>query len=313
MKFLILCENQSHRWNRGHQQFRDSIGRVHDARYYGPKYDIYNSLSKTNHVPTILQYYEAAEDWVPDFIITWHWRYTLPFMGLGEVKVKKIHLLCDFTGAIPGFAGNLGQYWPLCLRDKYDIYFAASYQVMRWFKQNAPMERIHYLPFGVDETVFRPMRVEDKWDVFTGWSLYDAVYPLRGPIEKILRGNLGDLRLNISRVFGEAFVRTINESLVVLNTSNAYHTMNQKTFEVMACGRLLLTERVQEMTDLGYKDMIHYVAFSNPIEVIDKIRMLIKHPKMREEIANYGYYLTLKKNTNLHRVEEMTNVLRDTF
>lgn len=312
MKILMLSPNQITRWNPGHQQFRNAIGEQHDVKYYGPGYTDHTKMHHNNHLPHILQYYHDWFEWRPDAIMTYGWRYTLPFSGLKECKIMKIHFVCDFTPAIPGWMGTRGSYMKMMRDHDYDLYFAMSYQVIQWFTENWPRKKVLFLPFGVDEKVFKPLPIKKENDVYVGWSNHEAIYPLRGPVEAALRDeSLHDFKVLIKRVFGQGFVLAINRAKINLNTSNAFRTMNMKNFEVMACRSVLITERVQEMDDLGFVEDSHYVSFSNVRELLEKIHSLIDSPRVMGNIATLGYKRTMAGHTNRHRVAEMTRGINE--
>jgi len=315
MKILFLSPNQRTRWNPGHQHFRDEIGVTNDVKYYGPGYRDHQLLDKLNYIPRILEYYENEMNWIPDVIMTYGLRYTIPFIGFKKVKLPKIHFICDFTPFVPNkWPGTIGTYKAMLDSHEYDLHFSLSYQVMNWFAKNDRSKCIRYLPFGVDEKVFYPKKLTKMWDVYVGWSNHDTLYPFRKPLQDELKNQATNgLRVLIKRVFQQGFVETMNMSNIVLNTSNIFNTMNMKTFEVMACASLLLTEYTQELEDLGYEDMIHYVSYSNITECMEKIYMLLNNPEMMQDIADEGYRLTVSQNTNAHRVSKMMEMIHETL
>lgn len=314
MKILILNPNQIARWNPGHQQFRDAIGNFHDCRYYGPKYADYNNngIGDRNHLQNILKYYTHTENWVPDAILTYGYKYSVPFKGLGETKIPKIHILCDYTPPIPNWPGTIKNYWPMLQDHNYDIFFAMSYQVIKWFNSNYAKKPIFFLPFGVDATWCRPMEnVSVTSNVYIGWSSHDVVYPIRRELERRFKEEFEGVK--IGRKFHDAFVREMNAAYLNPNTSNAFNTMNMKTFEVMACNRVLLTEWTDELEDIGFRHGVHYLGYHTVEECIDFAHLLLADPKYMASVAKRGYELTLQKHTNDHRVVEMTGRINETI
>lgn len=315
MRILFLSPYQGNRWNPGHQHFRDAIQWQHDVKYYGPQYSDHQLLDKLNHVPTILEYYKSnCNGWTPEIIMTYGYRYTLPFQDLNKIKIPKVHFLCDFTPAKDLWPGTATAYYSMIKIHEYDIFFALSYQAKELLLSYNPDAKVFFLPFGVDEKIFCPEIFPDHYkrtDVYIGWSNNDAVYPLRRPIEEALVKRLGKTRVVIKRRFGEAFVRQINLSKISVNTSNIFRTMNMKNFEVMACACALFTEKVQEMNDLGFVDGQHYVSFRTPDELVDEIEYYLHYNDLLSDIAFAGYKLVKEKHTNKYRVEEMTRRLEN--
>jgi len=313
MKILMLSPNQATRWNPGHNQWREAVGKQHDVRYYGQGYKDFTIPGGLNHVPSILEFYRIARHWVPDVVMTYGYRYSTQFTGLREIKIPKVQIVCDFTRPIPNSPGTISYYYPWIKMQEFDVLFCMSYQVLRWFEKHDPKQKIFYVPFGVDEKIFKPKTYEKgpKYYAYVGWSKHDAIYPLRTPVEKMLREEYTTEEVLIKRSFGKAFIENINRALLNLNTSNVYRTMNMKTFEVMACASCLVTEKVQEIEDLGYRDMIHYIAYKDVGDLSEKMWAMKDVPNIIQDIANAGYRLTIKENTNKHRVEDMTRRLNE--
>lgn len=313
MKILVLSPNQITRWNPGHQHFRNAIGLFNDCKYYGPGYGVFERLNKLNYVPDILQYYHVQYSWVPDIIVTYGYKYTLPFEGLNHPsryqKIPKVHFICDFTPAIKGWNGTIKEYLSMMRRDNYDLYFALSYQVMDWFERNWSDKKIFFLPFGVNEDIFKKIKTPKENNVYIGWSNHEAIYPLRRPLEKAFSEQFE--KVKIRRFYNQLFVSEMNSSHIVLNTSNAFNTMNMKTFEVMACGSLLLTEWTKELNHLGFRHGIHYVSYKTVNEAISHAKLLLENKTIMNEIATRGYNLTLEKHTNNHRVKRMMRILNE--
>lgn len=315
MEILFLSPNQTGRWNQGHQQFRDAIGKDHLCRYYGPKYPVFAENHNGVDVPQILQFYWDKKGWRPDVIMTYHWKYTLPFQGLGHIRIPKIHFLLDFTPFVPNkWSGTMHSYVPMIDRDRYDVYFALSYQVMDYFETVRPHDTIFYLPFGVDHRVFKPLDVPYRHDVFTGWSRVDGVYPTRPVIEDALKENFPagkGYKLFIGRSFNQAYIRTLCASKIVMNAGNIYGTMNMKHFEVMATRTLMFTDYTREFQDLRFKNEEHCIIYQTIDDLVDKVRYYLDHPSQADKIAQAGYAKTLEGHTNQHRVETMFQRLAD--
>jgi glycosyltransferase involved in cell wall biosynthesis len=271
---------------------------------------MHKEFNKLNHVPEILTHLKNIYRWKPDLILTYGWRYSMPFSGLGMIKeIAKAHIICDFTPAVPGWRGTINEYFPMLTDHDYDFYFTMSYQAKKFMDSHFKSKKIFFLPFGVDHEFFRPTEERKLLnDAYIGWSNHSVLYPLRRPIEDLAKKSKS--KILIKRIFQKAFVNTMNESLMVLNTSNVFRTLNMKVFEVMACNRLLITERVQELDDLGFKPFVHYFPFEKPQEVIDLIETFSgENRKYAEKVAEAGYRKTLEGHTNDHRVWEMTHKL----
>ena len=89
MKCLILSPNQINRYNWGHQLFRNEIGKQINTTYYGAGFPHFNPELNVNEI--VKKYCPKA-----DFIITYGWRYSKDFKGLGDVNIPKIHITVDY-------------------------------------------------------------------------------------------------------------------------------------------------------------------------------------------------------------------------
>lgn len=311
MKILFLSPNQRTRWNPGHQHFRDEIGKSHDVFYYGAGFWTWEDFNMQVHVPTLLNELETSHSWVPDVIMTYGLKYTWPFQGLGEVKkIPKIHFLCDFTPPCHGWPGTQVEYLQMLQRDKYNGIFVLSYQARDWFYQHQPGMNVEYLPFGVDENYFKYDRQKRMFerDFFIAWSRHDAIYPYRPKIEQVVKKmekRHGFSHL-IKRTFGEGFVDQIHKARIIPNTGNVFNTMNMKHFEVMACRGLLFTQGTRELWDLGYRDGVHCVMYTDEEDFENKAAYYLSNPAHASRVRTAGYVMTLKRNTNAHRVQEMS-------
>ncbi len=92
MNVLILSPNQISKYNWNHQLFRNEIGKSHNATYYGPGYPNYNSDLTVKEI--IKLYYKKNK---PDLIMTYGYRYSKSFKGIGEItQIPHIHLTVDY-------------------------------------------------------------------------------------------------------------------------------------------------------------------------------------------------------------------------
>ncbi len=80
--------------------------------------------------------------------------------------------------------------------------------------------------------------------------------------------------------------------------------VNQRVFDVPACGAFLLTdhqESLGELFDIG-KEVI---VFDCPEDIPDLLRYYLKNPDKREKIALQGRERVLKEHTYQHRLKSI--------
>ncbi len=88
--------------------------------------------------------------------------------------------------------------------------------------------------------------------------------------------------------------------------------VNQRVFDVPACGAFLLTDRQQalgEAFDLGHE----VIAFEDPDEIPDLIRFYLKHPGKREAVAERGRKRVLQEHTYKHRLRHIIERMRSRY
>ncbi|MDP3089390.1 MAG: glycosyltransferase [Nitrospira sp.] len=101
-----------------------------------------------------------------------------------------------------------------------------------------------------------------------------------------------------------------NRSMMVLNQSVA-NDVNLRTFEAMACGALLLTERVGNGFSDLFQDRTHCALYEKGnvdhiIEITDYYRA---HPAERKAIARQGYEAVMAAHTSLHRAQALLDTV----
>ncbi|MBI5741870.1 MAG: glycosyltransferase [Nitrospirae bacterium] len=104
-----------------------------------------------------------------------------------------------------------------------------------------------------------------------------------------------------------------SRSKMVLNRSLA-DDLNQRVFEALGTGSLLLTNRLGRDSGLEdlFKDRQHLVLYDNQEDLAGLVRYYLEHEDEREKIALAGYNEVLGKHTYDRRVEDIIRtVLND--
>lgn len=126
----------------------------------------------------------------------------------------------------------------------------------------------HWLPFGVNDTVFRDLAQERPVAIgFRGNAHAEYIGPLRRELaDAILRLPPAVTRdvelseLGEGFLFGDAYVSWLNRCALVANTKSALDIVNPKFLESMACGAVPLAP-VDRYEGLLEAD-VHYLAVS---------------------------------------------------
>lgn len=172
--------------------------------------------------------------------------------------------------------------------------------------------KIHYLPWAAEPMCYKPFPVIEKWDwCFIGHLSNDFRIDLidrfckEFPVGK--QGYLG-WRQGEWRGYNvlEDAAKKFSQSRIIVNES-IKDDLNMRTFETLACKRLLLTEDIPAIHD-HFVDGEHLVTFKTIDEAIEKAHMLLRDNQLREHIAESGYREFLDKHTYMHRVKHILKI-----
>ena len=298
MKILLLGFKRRHRYNWGHELFREEIARQHDVIFYGrgydcnydPKLDIFDVLSIYGEPDFILVHYE-------------HRNRKGPYERLGEIiNIPKVHIAGDYFSE-----RNRRSYDKALESHKYDLVFAFTRYLTNEMKKNKVINKIHTLPFCVDINIYQKLDLPKIIDVMTTCTDRDDKYPNRKIIKKLVEG------MNIScftkRVYFEEYVEYINKSKIFVVGMDPNRSLNQKFTEVLACGTFLLTDKPEDFDFLGYHDKNHLIVYKDFSDLKDKIYYFLKHEDYRESIAKTGMEFVRKNHSAEVRVKEFIQIV----
>src|SRR3989338_6347171 len=94
-----------------------------------------------------------------------------------------------------------------------------------------------------------------------------------------------------------------SQSKIGFNWALAGETLTMRSFEIMACGAMLLLNAVRDETQdlLGFVPGTHLVLYHSPKELFELVDYYLAHEKERETIAANGHRLAVEKHTYLDR------------
>ncbi len=110
----------------------------------------------------------------------------------------------------------------------------------------------------------------------------------------------------IDQAPSEQMSRIYSGAKIGINLSAA-GDINMRFFEILACGTLLLTDRIKDngLEHLGFEEGKHYAAYGSFKEMFDKIRYYLDHEEEREAIASAGYLLVRERHTYAERIKKV--------
>ena len=192
----------------------------------------------------------------------------------------------------------------------------------------AGVARAHFLPCACDETVYRPMALRDserrRWasDVaFVAWGYPEREVVVRALADEVdvgvwggggsgLRAQRTATGTNVLRgpaVSSQTAAKIYNASKMGLNI-HAIQTriggVNTRTFELLACGRFQLVDRVAGVEELLEPDA-EIVCYRSPEEARALARRYLADPVTRNRIAAKGRERVLAEHTYVCRMRTL--------
>ena len=134
----------------------------------------------------------------------------------------------------------------------------------------------------------------------TEWNRY---------LSEKLRKTLGE---SIRSLYGEEYVKALCASKMALCFLSELNkdTSTIRSFEIPACGSLLLSERTDEMKGLFEEDK-EAVYFSDKEELVQKVLLLLKEPERLNAIAAAGHRRCVSDGHDVvSRMRNWSNIVR---
>ncbi|MCS6861568.1 MAG: glycosyltransferase [Abditibacteriales bacterium] len=172
--------------------------------------------------------------------------------------------------------------------------------------------RVVALPwFGLDEETFKPLPCEKIYDLCVVGNLHPHVQRRRSKfLEERLPRWLQRYRVFFGNVYGEDYVRVLNQSKIVFNRSILGHA-NMRVFETLGCGSLAVIEDTNWQTKQLFKEGEHIVCY-NDENIEDIFDYYLTHDDERERIAAAGRAAALARHTYAHRAEQIVALVQET-
>ncbi|WP_462325511.1 CgeB family protein [Desulfoplanes sp.] len=88
--------------------------------------------------------------------------------------------------------------------------------------------------------------------------------------------------------------------------------VNQRVFDVPACGSFLLTDHRRQLEDL-FDPGKEVICFHDPGEIQDLVRFYLEHDSLRDEIVGRARKRVLAEHTYEHRIQKIFRTMRDLY
>ena len=208
----------------------------------------------------------------------------------------------------------------------FDYIFVAQHNYVSSFNKVA--DKVFWLPLAADPEVHRKLPLDKLFDIGYVGQIYRSqnlarfsarltklVSPLlyrRSQHEDRMR-LLTSLSkkysvLAVSNVWGEDVAKVYNLAKIGFNKS-IVGDLNMRVFEVMCCGTMLLTDKIDNAMNILFGDRKHLVLYRNQEELDELVRYYLENEEERERIAQQGQREVLEKHTYQNRMDEMVRTI----
>jgi tetratricopeptide (TPR) repeat protein len=204
-------------------------------------------------------------------------RQTLAY-GIEELPVCRIYYAIDI---------HLNFFWQRHYGRLFDLVLVAQKDYVPLFESAGVPA--YWLPSAVDGVTFRDLGLPRIYDISFVGIVDPVTRPKRAAAIEILRQRFGLMVFGVTpaeRLSATEMARVFSASKIVFNES-VMGDVNFRVFEAMACGALLLTERI----DNGFLDLFtpgEHLDIYTPDSLVDKVAYYLDAHQERARIAARG-------------------------
>ncbi len=103
------------------------------------------------------------------------------------------------------------------------------------------------------------------------------------------------------------------QSKVVVNVCRDDHPFeaNERMFETMAAGALLIVRCRNELSDLGFEEGVHFLSYRDESEIVPMVQRYLADEPARRRIADAGREKVLREHTYDVRIAEIERLLKE--
>jgi len=162
---------------------------------------------------------------------------------------------------------------------------------------------VEFFPFSVDTGIFKPQNRQRKNKICLAGTLIDSIYIYRErAIKELAKEGLVDVYKGMEMVGGK-YVECLNDYVSHLSGASRYNLSPAKTFEIMASGSVLLTNKF-----MGIEDMLDegsYVTYKDDAsDVIEKAERILKDKEYVNNINKKAQACIQRRHTHDVRIKE---------
>lgn len=185
--------------------------------------------------------------------------------------------------------------------DKVDLILLAQNNFKSFYEDY----KTAYLPLACWPKLHK--RYPEEEQIYDIGLLGNDTYPYRKMLLEMLEKEFKVLRGQADP--GEPYSRKLNQCKMLFNCSMD-KDVNMRFYEAISCGRLLLTDHLEAQDDIAIEG-VHYVAFKDQYDLIEKVRYYLEHEGERGNIAKQGMeHIQENHNYNI-RLDELLEIIKN--
>lgn len=233
--------------------------------------------------------------WYPDLIVLGDESSPPLVLGLETLPVPVVWYAID---------SHIHANWHIYYAAAFDVIFVAQKDWVPAYRLDGDRQHVSWMPLFCHRSNDRDLGLARDIPLSFVGTLDAARNPDR--VELIQRLQARYPIAAQSGPYGEIF----NRSMMVLNQSVA-NDVNFRTFQAMACGALLLTERVGNGFSDLFQDRTHCALYEkgNVDQIIEIADYYRARPAEREAVARQGYETVMAAHTSLHRAQALLDTV----
>ena len=236
------------------------------------------------------------QGWEPDLILLMDESTEPMFLGLEGLDIPLAWYTID---------SHLHLHWHQSYAAVFDFVFVAQKDYVPSYEWDRSRQIVKWMPLFCDPRRDRFAPLPKLYDLSFVGMVNDRWKPERSQL-------LGALSEKIPIFISSGdYVTVFNRSKVVLNQCAA-NDVNFRVFEALACGSLLLTEKVGNGFEELFQDRTHLVMYEkgNIEQIVELARHYAAQEQERERIGHNGRETVLRGHTSVHRAQSILDVIQ---
>ena len=265
--------------------------------YYGAGFPHFNPQWSVQDI--IKKKYGKSQ---PDLVMTYGWRYSKDFKGLGSLDIPKVHIVVDY-----GRPAGIPKQNKFMRRNKYDLLFSITRNANRLLKENIPEIPNFIIPFSVDTNIYKPLNMKKEDIILAAFNSRVDIYPNRSKIQKAIR-QMG-IRMIGKKIIHQKLINAINRCKITVTSNNIFSSLSMRYTETLACGGFLLADEPEDLDLVGLEDGKHLVIYNGIKDFKKKVRFYMQNDSVRDAICKQGMKFVRENHSCKIRVQQMTDII----